>query len=579
MYFFLTLFLPFIHSIIQMKYAALALGLSSNQSHSCQVEVLQGPNLKLLRLFLEEVPALDQDEIAAAAADRSVDQVSTPTMRSPASTNYDHAPNTPRPVVDVRTTGNNSASDREVILWNETFEFERVLTYPNTADNNAFEQEQRELDERDDLNFIKASGYLGQPLLSSADDAALLKISLDMLDADATILLRVVGPSSSEDDVEDGGRCIVGQALVLVDHIRKIAVPEGKALIAATHSLHSKTAGKNAGVIRVGLRFRLPHAFETGAHFTGKHGRYSAYKTEVLTDTLFDKYDVSGDGYLTRPEFLSFVRELHAVGGNIRQLEEADDGSRCLGTCIPLPSMDLVSFVKHNHTLLVVCFDRPDNMRKHVTSSLWGRLGFVAMSLIFSLSVNCLVTVYMASFTRFYQVITITIVDNIGKSLLNGVFIVLHLRCWSRAFRRCCGEETFQPIYTEESLTPGLAWGCCEILLLLVFIIFLGFFSTWLLLAMTSAQLISATSSFLPIWTFARVTEIFYWGTAWAFLVQYGASESAKRTRMRQREREKKRERERQRRARLLDPQQPWWRRGWNLIWPRNRETRHEEVI
>jgi membrane protein implicated in regulation of membrane protease activity len=124
-----------------------------------------------------------------------------------------------------------------------------------------------------------------------------------------------------------------------------------------------------------------------------------------------------------------------------------------------------------------------------------------------------------------------------------------------------------------------LAWGCCEILLLLVFIIFLGFFSTWLLLAMTSAQLISATSSFLPIWTFARVTEIFYWGTAWAFLVQYGASESAKRTRMRQREREKKRERERQRRARLLDPQQPWWRRGWNLIWPWNRETRHEEVI
>jgi hypothetical protein len=517
--------------------------------------------LKLLRLFLQEAPAPLLDDDTAAAAEI----LAKP--RSPAVVGHDHAHDTPRPVVDVRTTGGNGASDLEVVLWNETFEFERVTNYP-AAGNNALEQEQRELDERDDLSFVESSGYIGQALLSSVDDAALLKVSLDVLDADSTILLRVVGPAALSPGDPAGARCVVGQALVVVDHIRKIAVPEGRAFVATTHALHSKTIRKNVGAIRVGLRFRLPQALEAGAHLAGRRGRSSVYETEMLTDTLFDKYDVSGDGYLTRTEFLSFVRELHAVGGNIRQLEDADDGSRCVGSCIPLPSMDLVGFVKHNHTLLVVCFDRPDNMRKHVTSSLWGRLGFVAMSLIFSLSVNCLVTVYMATFTRFYQVITITIVDNVGKSLLNGFFIILHLRCWSSAFRRCCAEETFRPLSDEEAASSGVAWGCCEILPLLVFIIFLGFFSTWLLLAMTSAQLISASSSFLPIWAIARVTEIFYWGTAWAFLVQYGASESAKRTQTRQRMREKKRERERQRRARLMGTRQPWWSHWWSAVWP-----------
>ena len=65
--------------------------------------------------------------------------------------------------------------------------------------------------------------------------------------------------------------------------------------------------------------------------------------------------------------------------------------------------------------------------------------------------------------------------------------------------------------------------------------------------------------SFFPIWSFARFTEIFYWGTTWAFLVQYGSSESARRTRDERRRRRKERERERQRRERLVQGDRSWW--------------------
>ena len=62
-----------------------------------------------------------------------------------------------------------------------------------------------------------------------------------------------------------------------------------------------------------------------------------------------------------------------------------------------------------------------------------------------------------------------------------------------------------------------------------------------------------------PIWSFARFTEIFYWGTTWAFLVQYGSSESARRTRDERRRRRLERDRERQRRERLVQGDRSWW--------------------
>jgi hypothetical protein len=208
--------------------------------------------------------------------------------------------------------------------------------------------------------------------------------------------------------------------------------------------------------------------------------------------------------------------------------------------------------------LKVVCFDQPKYLRKHVASTHWERLGFVVMSLLWSLSVNCLVEIYMTT-SRFWQVLTITLVDSCGKSLMNGFFIIAHLRCWSKAYHRCLGSRR----------SPLPSQNTCEVLSLLVFIVFLIFFATWLLLAMSPEQLYSSGYSFIPIWSISRVTEIFYWGTAWAFMVQYGSSQSAATTRWHHDVRAKEREKERSRRQNLMNEKQ-WWQVNMpiNVTWP-----------
>jgi hypothetical protein len=140
---------------------------------------------------------------------------------------------------------------------------------------------------------------------------------------------------------------------------------------------------------------------------------------ELLARRLFLKYDVNGDGYLTRTEFQSFINELMHVGGNVKALEDANDGSGVLGYCIPLPDLDLMQFIKHRcvplasatvvarpfvvrrrHTLLVICFDRKQRAIRSTTAE---RIGVVLMSLLWSLSSNCLVEVYMHT-SRMWQV-------------------------------------------------------------------------------------------------------------------------------------------------------------------------------
>jgi len=382
-----------------------------------------------------------------------------------------------------------------------------------------------------------------------------------VLDADSAVLLRVV--STGIEDEHDG-RQVLGQCLVVIDHLSRIAVPFEKDAIWATHHLHSAALGRDIGLLRVGLRFRLPHELDTSV--TRIRDRSVFFEAELVTETLFQKYDTNGDGYLTRKEFLSFITELTAVGGNIRQLEEANDGTGCLGFCLPLPTMDLFSYIKHNHTLLVICFDRTRFLRKHVRSSLMGRLGFVLMSLLWSLSVNCLVEIYMNT-SRFWQVLTICLVDNTGKSVLNVFFLVVHLRCWGRL---CPSGPSHEALSHEALSVDGAhapsrtdARPGCELGSLVIFIVFLGFFSTWLLLTMSPEQLYNSSTSFIPIWSFSRFTEIFFWGTFWAFLVQFGSSDSAKKTVQGQRARERARASERRRRARLMGEERPWWQPEW----------------
>ena len=143
----------------------------------------------------------------------------------------------------------------------------------------------------------------------------------------------------------------------------------------------------------------------------------------------------------------------------------------------PLRRLQTVSYIKHNHTLLVVCFDKTKWMQKHMRSSRTGRLGLVLVSLLWSLSVNCLVEIYMNT-SRFWQVLTITCVDSCGRSVLNLLFIIVHLKCWSSIYYNLCShhganqrtrrwedhlQQQPEMIYIIFSVIflPSSALGCC----------------------------------------------------------------------------------------------------------------------
>lgn len=180
-----------------------------------------------------------------------------------------------RPVVDIRDTGAPPA-DRDRILWGETFVFQRLA-----SDRLDFsEKDEREVEEKRILGLINDSGQLGQPLLSSWD-ASNLDLTLDVLDADASILFRVV----------DSSRQVLGQCLVVFDHLRNIAVHEPGETKFVWHSLHSKVFGRDIGLIRVGVRFRLAPSLGSLAGET--HIR-DFFQTELLSDALFLKYDTNG---------------------------------------------------------------------------------------------------------------------------------------------------------------------------------------------------------------------------------------------------------------------------------------------
>ena len=98
-----------------------------------------------------------------------------------------------------------------------------------------------------------------------------------------------------------------------------------------------------------------------------------------------------------------------------------------------------------------------------MSSSTWSRLGLVAMSLLWSLSVNCLVVVLLPDMVRWQQVGTITIIDNLGKSALNASFIVAHLKCWDNLLARCLLTGMVQHRSNRHRHSPAPQQRCCDI--------------------------------------------------------------------------------------------------------------------
>ena len=95
--------------------------------------------------------------------------------------------------------------------------------------------------------------------------------------------------------------------------------------------------------------------------------------------------------------------------------------------------------------------------------------------------------------SRFWQVLTITCVDCFGRSVLNMFFIIVHLKCWSYCYFRLCslfqggqdGQRSRRKTISQQQAS--------EMIFIVFGVIFLGFFSAWLLLSMSPEQLYNST--------------------------------------------------------------------------------------
>ena len=139
----------------------------------------------------------------------------------------------------------------------------------------------------------------------------------------------------------------------------------------------------------------------------------------------------------------------------------------------------------------MVCFDKTKWMQKHMRSSRTGRLGLVLVSLLWSLSVNCLVEIYMNT-SRFWQVLTITCVDSCGRSVLNLLFIIVHLKCWSSIYYNLCSHHGANQRTRRGGRTISQQQ-FSEMIYIIFSVIFLTFFSAWLLFSMSPEQLYNST--------------------------------------------------------------------------------------
>lgn len=119
-------------------------------------------------------------------------------------------------------------------------------------------------------------------ILSSLDPYNLPELTLDVLDADAMVLLRVCSGSAETPET------VLGQCLIVIDSLRKIAVPDESEMRFCSHNLHSRS-GVHIGMVKVGLRFRLPHEFEDFDPIKNREYFEEELMTEVPTLSIFNK--------------------------------------------------------------------------------------------------------------------------------------------------------------------------------------------------------------------------------------------------------------------------------------------------
>lgn len=212
---------------------------------------------------------------------------------------------------------------------------------------------------------------------------------------------------------------------------------------------------------------------------------------------LFRLYDKSKSGHLDEAEFKAMLMDLHDVGGNIDQLlYQGRKG--CLGYFIIYPRMDLVTYIKTQHTLLFVIYGRgkPESYDWEV----YDRVGLIFILVLWSLMASSLVKLEIPGLPAGWLLLVVAIVDSFGASFLRQFFFISH----SRALPKVCRD-------VMKSLLVCVMVGCLAVTML----------------ALPHDDLVQVMSLFLPTWFAARATEVFKVASLWSIKVQYGGGKGS----------------------------------------------------
>jgi hypothetical protein len=96
-----------------------------------------------------------------------------------------------------------------------------------------------------------------------------------VLDAEAMVLVRLCSSSTHEQTPN----AVLGQCLIIIDSLKRIAVPDESDMIFSSHHLHSRS-GLDVGLVKIGMRFRLPAALELN-HVKSREYFEEEFMTEV----------------------------------------------------------------------------------------------------------------------------------------------------------------------------------------------------------------------------------------------------------------------------------------------------------
>lgn len=222
---------------------------------------------------------------------------------------------------------------------------------------------------------------------------------------------------------------------------------------------------------------------------------------------LFNMYDTEGTGLLGPGDFLALLADLKQVHGDVDTLAGRKSNPGCIGLLVGLPETDLVGFIKFNHTLSNIFVGNQPG--QHWTEGLGGveltvlgRAGIVLLTMLFSLTVNVFVELYLSpdylSGLPSVKVFLKTFIDVIGCGLIKKVLLLANLSCIP-AF---CRSVIVFLIVSTLILVPSII----------------------MTRNLSGDQSNIVLSTFLAMWFLARITEIFHLGTLWAFKVSYGST-------------------------------------------------------